>query len=254
MSLKVALVQHDIIWEDSGATLEMLNESVEAAAGAGAEMIVLSEMFATGFSMEVERTAQAEDGQIVDWMRSQAARLGVRLLGSAAILDDGAAKPANRLLVVGPEGIEARYDKRHPFSMAKEDERFAAGTEPVIASIGGMNWALSICYDLRFTDVYWDAGPDVDGYIVVSHWPTPRVEHWKALLIARAIENQAWVIGVNRVGEGGGLDHSGGSMVVDPLGRVVVVANEQSALLVTSVDETTVAAVRGRLPFLADRH
>ncbi|MEX2561884.1 MAG: nitrilase-related carbon-nitrogen hydrolase [Nitriliruptoraceae bacterium] len=249
----VAAVQHDIVWEDSAATLAALATDVAAAAGAGAQLIVLTEMFATGFSMQVERTAQSEDGEIVTWMRDQAGLHDVRLVGSAAVRDDANEQPTNRLLIVGPQGVEYRYDKIHPFTYAKEHERFAAGSQPVVAEVDGMNWAMTVCYDLRFANLYWDLAPQVDGYLVVANWPRPRGEHWKALLVARAIENQAWVVGVNRVGQGGGLDYAGGSMVIDPLGQVIASASESPAMIVTSVDQTTVTSVRERFPFLADR-
>lgn len=248
----VALVQHDIVWEDSSATLAAITREVGAAAHSGAELIVLAEMFATGFSMEVDRTAQGEDGTIVAWMRSQAHQHNVHIAGSVAIRSAGD-RPTNRLLIVGPDGVVARYDKIHPFSYANEHERFAAGQQPVIATVAGLRWGLTVCYDLRFADLYWKMAPDVDAYLVVANWPRARTEHWKALLVARAIENQAWVVGVNRVGEGGGLDYAGASMVVDPLGRTVVSAAEQSALLLTDVTSEITREVRASLPFLADR-
>lgn len=251
--VRVAAVQHDIVWEDAAATLRALEEQVRAAAGAGAQVIVLTEMFATGFSMQVERTAQAEDGPIVTWMSDQARLHEVRLVASAAITSLGSDRPTNRLLVVGPDGVEHRYDKIHPFTYANEHEWFAAGSQPAVATFGGVRWGLTVCYDLRFADLYWQMAGSVDAFFVVANWPRPRVDHWKALLMARAIENQAWVVGVNRVGEGGGVDYAGGSMIVDPLGRVVAAAAEQEVLLVADLDPGMVEAVRGRFPFLADR-
>ncbi len=252
-ALRVAAVQHDIAWEDRDTTLAALAPQVSAAASAGAGLVVLTEMFATGFSMATHRTAEPLAGATVDWMREQAASHGVHLAGSLALRGPGGRLPTNTLLVVGPDGGVQRYDKRYPFSYAGEHERFASGDEPVVAEVAGVRLGLSVCYDLRFAPGYWQQAAAVDAYLVVANWPATRREHWRCLLRARAIENQAYVVGVNRVGEGGGLAYAGDSAVIDPLGQTLVGAAEAPTLLLADLDPAVVTEVRARLPFLADR-
>lgn len=251
--LRVAAVQHDIAWEDRDTTLAALAPQVSAAVAAGAGLVVLAEMFATGFSMQTHRTAEPLDGVTVAWMREQAASHHVHVAGSLALREPDRALPTNTLLVVGPDGHLQRYDKRHPFSYAGEHERFAAGDESVVAEVGGVRFGLTVCYDLRFVDAYWRQAPAVHAYLVVANWPAARREHWRHLLRARAIENQAYVVGVNRVGEGGGLAYAGDSVIIDPLGQTLVSAAEAPTLLLADLDPAHVAGVRARLPFLADR-
>lgn len=250
--MRIAAVQHDIVWEDREATCDHLAGLVAQAAAAGAELVVLTEMFATGFSMATHRTAEGEDGPTVRWLQAQAARHDVVLLGSVA-LTDGPQLPTNSLLVVDPDGLRARYDKLHPFSYAGEHERFRAGHEAVSVELGGLRIGLSVCYDLRFAPLYWGRTPPVDVEVVVANWPAARRHHWRTLLDARAIENQTYVVGVNRVGDGGGLAYAGDSRIVDPLGEVLAAAAGQETVLVADLDAAVVQEVRARLPFRRDR-
>jgi len=252
VTASIALVQHDIVWEDRDATLDALTPVV-AAAARGADLVVLTEMFATGFSMATDRTAEPIDGPIVRWLVARAAEHDCTVAGSLAVTDPQGGLPTNTLVVVGADGSIQRYDKRYPFSYAGEHERFAAGHRPVIATVAGVRLGLSVCYDLRFADVYWELAEQVDGYLVVANWPSARREHWRALLRARAIENQAYVVGVNRVGEGGSVAYAGDSVVVDPLGRTLVAGAEVATILRSDLDPGTVTDVRRRLPFLDDR-
>ncbi len=251
--MRIAAVQHDIVWEDPPATLAHLDDHVVRAAATGADLVVLTEMFATGFSMATDRTAQPEDGQIVTWMRRTAATHGIHLAGSVAIDPGDGGMPVNRLLVVGPERVEARYDKIHPFSYSGEHERFRAGSEPTTVTLGEFRFGLTVCFDLRFADLYWQLAADVDAYLVVANWPASRREHWQRLLPARAIENQAYVIGVNRVGRGGSLDYLGDSCIIDPLGETLAAASRVETILVADLDRAKVADTRTSYPFMADR-
>jgi predicted amidohydrolase len=258
--MKVAAVQHDVVWEDRAATLRRLEPLVATAATAGARLVVLTEMFPTGFSMDAARVAEPEGGPTTDWLLSRAAAEGVWLCGSVAIWPAGTdlaapgARAVNRFLVAGPDGSLARYDKLHPFSYAGEHEHYAAGTERgLVLEVDGVRVAPFVCYDLRFADEFWDLAPAVDCYVVVANWPTARRAHWQALLVARAIENQAYVVGVNRVGEGDGIPYSGDSRVVAPSGEVLAGAAEIETVLLADVDPEVVAATRARYPFLADR-
>jgi predicted amidohydrolase len=251
--MKLAAIQHDIVWEDRDATLAHLAPEVAAAAAAGAQLVSFTEMFATGFSMETHRTAEPPDGPTSCWMAERASQHGVWIAGSVPILDPGRELPTNALLVVGPDGSRHRYDKRHPFSHAGEHERFAAGEQHVSITLEGVRIGLSVCYDLRFANAYWDRGPDVDAFLVVANWPAARREHWRCLLRARAIENQVYVVGVNRVGSGGGLDYAGDSCVIDPTGEVLVAAAGAETTLFAELDADHVAATRDRFRFLPDR-
>ena len=251
--MKVAAVQHDIVWEDRDATLARLKPQLKAAAGTGARLVVLTEMFPTGFSTEPERVAEPELGPSTDFLMSQAAELGVWLAGSVPTYPAGGDRPVNRLLLAGPGGELCRYDKIHPFSYSGEHEHYAAGTQRVTFAIDGVRITPFVCYDLRFADEFWAMAQGTDCYVVVANWPSSRRTHWQALLIARAIENQAYVVGVNRVGEGGGLHYAGDSRIIDPLGEVLAAGAGGETILLADVDPVVVAETRKRYPFLADR-
>lgn len=254
--MRITALQHDIVWEDRDATLSHLEPLLARAVAARPDLVLLTEMFPTGFSMRTHLTAERSDGPTMRWLESQARTHDTLIAGSLALLpEDGAdgALPTNAMVVMGPAGLLARYDKIHPFSYAGEHERFRAGEESVTLEIAGTRVGLSVCYDLRFADLYWNRDPAVDVEVVVANWPAARRHHWRALLDARAIENQCFVVGVNRVGNGGGLDYAGDSRVVDPLGEVVVGAAAQEMALDVEVDPAAVAAVRERFPFRADR-
>jgi len=251
--MKVAVVQHDIVWEEAEATLARLAPQVERAAVAGARLVVLTEMFATGFSMATDRIAQDVDGPSSRFLAERAATLGVWVCGSISLRPEPGAKPVNRLVVAGPAGETAHYDKLHPFSYGGEHEHYAAGEKPVIVTIEGVRIGLSVCYDIRFADVYWAQAPDVDAYVVVANWPASRRHHWITLATARAIENQAYVIAADRVGDGGGLPQAGASRIIDPFGDTLVAADGAEAILLADVDPAVVTQVRNKFPFLADR-
>ncbi len=251
--LTVAAIQHDIVWEDRDATLAHVGPMVERAVGLGARLVALTEMFATGFSMRTHHTAEPIDGPVVSWMRASAARHDAWLAGSVAVTDPDDELPANALLVAGPAGELHRYDKVHPFSYAGEHERFRAGDGPVDIEVEGVRLGLSVCYDLRFAYLYWDRARDVDAELLVANWPSARRHHWRTLAEARAIEDQVYVVAVNRVGSGGSLDYSGDSRIVAPDGELLATAASQEAILLADIDPTVVRAARERLPFLPDR-
>ncbi len=255
--MRVAAIQHDIAWEDPRATFVHVEPMIEQAAAEGARLVVLTEMFSTGFSMDTESIAEPVDGPSTRFLVEQARRLGVWMAASLPERPEGQALPYNRLVLAGPDGTTHRYAKIHPFSYAREHERFAAGDAHVTVEVEGVRVSLFVCYDLRFADEFWALAHDTDCYLVVANWPENRREHWRALLVARAIENQAYVIGVNRVGEGGGLDYVGDSRIVDPLGVVLAEATGEAggeeAVLIADIEPARVAEVRTEFPFLADR-
>jgi len=249
--VKVAAIQHDIAWEDRDATLARLDPLVTAAVAGGARLVVLTEMFAVGFSMEPSRVAEPPDGPTVSWLLDRAAAHDVWIAGSVPELGPG--RPRNVLVLAGPDGTVHRYAKVHPFTYSGEDEHYDAGTELVTVEVEGVRVSLFVCYDLRFADELWSLAPATDLYLVVANWPTGRRHHWRSLLVARAIENQAYVVGCNRVGSGGGVDYVGDSCIVDPLGEVLASASSVEAIVQADVDPAVVAAIRERFPFLRDR-
>lgn len=252
--MKVAAIQHTIIWEDPASNFARISPMLEAARGDGADLIVLPEMFACGFSMNTEAIAERADGPSLNFLRERAADLGCWLAGSIPIRTrDDQPRPTNSLFFCGPDGQEHRYDKIHPFTYAGEHERYEAGTTRVTFEIEGVRVTPFVCYDLRFANEFWDRAHETDCYVVVANWPQKRAHHWSALLRARAIENLAWVVGVNRVGEGGGLTYSGESTIIDPTGEVLARNRGDEATLFAEVTRTRVEETRARFPFLKDR-
>jgi predicted amidohydrolase len=251
--MKVAAIQHDIRWEQPDANHARLAPMIASAAAAGARLVVLTEMFATGFSMHGERIAEASDGVSVAFLRAQARANDVWVCGSIAVRDDAARNPTNRLVLAAPDGGLHHYDKIHPFSYGREHEHYDAGDAFLTVDVEGLRTSFFVCYDLRFADEFWALAPTTDCYVVVANWPESRRAHWRALLVARAIENQAYVVGANRVGEGGKLDYAGDSMIVDPLGEVLASAARTETIISAEVDAAVVAKVRAEFPFLPDR-
>lgn len=249
--MKVAAVQHDVAWEEREATLSHLDSLVASAAAGGARLVVLTEMFAVGFSMAPERVAEPAGGPTEAWLVDRAAAHGVWIAGS--IPQTGPGRPRNVLVLAGPAGELHRYAKVHPFTYSGEDEHYDAGTELVTVDVEGVRVSLFVCYDLRFADEFWALAADTDLYVVVANWPAKRRHHWRSLLVARAIENQAYVVGCNRVGSGDGLDYAGDSCIVDPLGEVLVSAASVETTIQADVDPAVVADTRTRFPFLRDR-
>ena len=217
--MKVAGIQHDTVWEDPGANFARIAPMIATAAADGARLIVLTEMFSTGFSMAVERVAELPDGPSVRFLAAQALEQGVWVCGSLPERPTAADRPFNQLVLAAPDGTLHRYAKIHPFGYGAEPEHYAAGSSFLSVDVEGVRCTFFVCYDLRFADEFWPLAPSTDCYVVVANWPRQRRAHWSALLRARAIENQAYVVGVNRVGTGDGLTYAGDSVIVDPLGE-----------------------------------
>ncbi len=250
--MKVAAIQHDIVWEEPERTREQVQPMIAQAAGAGARLIVLPEMFATGFSMRAERISEDEGGPTEQFLRTQAAEHGVTVI--ASIAQRGAdGRYRNNAVVAHPDGRTERYAKIHPFSFAGEHEAYAAGTQFLTVEVEGLRISVFVCYDLRFADEFWALAEQTDAFVVVANWPQPRHEHWRALLRARAIENQCYVIGVNRVGQALDLPYVGGSTVLDPLGATLIEGDDSPGVFVAEVDAQAVRDVREKFPFLPDR-
>jgi predicted amidohydrolase len=251
--MRFGVVQHDIVWEAREANFARLAPLVARAAGAGAEFVLLSETFSTGFSM-TPGIGEPEGGPSVQFLQERAAEHGVWVAGSCPEVAPDGDLPYNSFVLAGPDGTVHRYRKLHPFTHGGEHERFRAGEKPVTVEVGGLRVTPFVCYDLRFADVFWHAALDTDVYLVTANWPAARRLHWQTLLQARAIENQAYVVGCNRVGTAGdGTEHTGDSRIVSPMGELLATAAGTETVLVADVDPIEVTATRERLQFLADR-
>jgi predicted amidohydrolase len=249
--MKVALLQLDIAWENVSANHARAARLLGQAAGLGARLAILPEMFPTGFSMEVHRIAQPEGGPTETFLREQATALGLHLL--AGVAEQAEPLPANRALLVSPAGVVKRYTKIHPFSFAGEEKVMGSGREVVTWDVEGLAVTPLVCYDLRFPEPFRLAAEETDLFAVIANWPERRRRHWSLLLRARAVENLAYVAGVNRVGEGDDLRYLGDSALVGPWGETIVSASEQETILVADVTPGTVAEARRKFPVLADR-
>jgi len=216
--LRVTLVQTMLHWEDAAANRGMFAEKLAPLQGT-TDLIVLPEMFTTGFSMRSAEMAEAMDGSTVAWMREQARSLDAALYGSVIIEEGG--RYFNRGLFVESSGRTTVYDKRHLFRFASENDHYSPGAERVVVEWRGWRLLLQVCFDLRFPVFARNRG-DYDAVLYVANWPEARRYPWSQLLIARAIENQCYVVGENRVGmDGKGIHYSGDSVMVDPRGTVI---------------------------------
>ena len=256
--MRVAAIQHDIVWNDREANFARLAPMIGAAAGAGARLVLLTETFSTGFAVDVPDLAEPEGGPSSQFLQQQARQHGVWVCGSCpevpADSDPTDTRPANSFVVAGPDGTVHRYHKIHPFTFGGEHHHFRAGTDVGQIEIEGVRISLFVCYDLRFADEFWGLAPTTDLYLVPANWPESRRQHWMALLQARAIENQAYVIGCNRVGMGGnGLNYVGDSRIVDPLGELLATGSQGETILFADIEPAHVAAVREKFRFMPDR-
>lgn len=223
--LRVLLMQSMLQWEDGAANRSRFSDLLEGLEGS-TDLVLLPEMFTTGFSMRSRELAEGMDGPTVAWMRAQARKLDAALYGSAIIGEGG--KYFNRGLFVVPDGTVTTYDKRHLFRFADETSHFSAGVDRVVVQWRGWRLLLQICFDLRFPVFARNRG-DYDAILYVANWPEARRYAWSQLLIARAIENQCYVVGVNRVGmDGKGIHYTGDSAIIDPKGQVTEVLPERS--------------------------
>ena len=252
MTLRVAAVQHDIVWEDPEMNFQKLRPQITEAANEGGQLVVLSEMFSTGFTMNSAKCAEALDGASHQFLVDQAAEHQIWITGSVPMRwEDGIAY--NTLNLVAPNGDTYRYKKIHPFSFSAEPENYGAGSEFLQVDIEGTRTTFFICYDLRFADEFWQTAQSTDLFVIPANWPAGRRIHWQTLLQARAIENQAYVLGVNRVGDGDGLSYSGDSALIDPWGEMIVSGTSDESLLVADVDVEVVKQTRTSFPVFQDR-
>ena len=269
-SLNVTIVQSNLRWEDKEANLAMFEQKIGSSKDK-MEIVVLPEMFNTGFSMKPGQLAETMEGPTLEWMKRISSEKKIILTGSLIIEDDGAY--FNRLIWMLPNGQHGYYDKRHLFAFAGEDEHYTGGNKRLIASVKGWKINLQVCYDLRFpvwarqsvqlaslpeggfekSAAATDQEPEYDVLIYVANWPEKRNHAWKTLLQARAIENQCYVVGVNRVGnDGNDIYYSGDSMIVDPLGQVIHSSTNEEEVFTYILTLDRLNEVRSRYPFLKD--
>jgi omega-amidase len=254
-TLSVTLVQADLAWGNIPQNLDHIGSMIKAYPQP-MEVVFLPEMFSTGFMMEPNRLAETMDGQAVNWMKHLAAEKKIILTGSLAIKEQG--HYLNRLVWVLPNGQMGLYDKRHLFAYAEEDEHYSMGSRRLIASVKGWKINLQICYDLRFpvwarNQIDVNGQPEYDILSYVANWPRARSHAWKTLLQARAIENQCYVIGLNRVGKDGkDIDYGGDSMVIDPLGEILYQGSEKEEIETVILQKSRLDEGRARFPFLRD--
>ena len=246
--MKVTVLQKNIIWADPQSNVIRADEAIDN--NPGSDLYILPEMFSTGFCTQPEGIAESADSETLSWMKTKAAQIDAAIAGSIAVHEDG--KYYNRFYFVKPDGTVATYDKKHLFTFGGEDKHFTAGTERVIVTYMGVRILLEICYDLRFP-IWARNRKDYDMIIYVASWPTPRVEAWKALLTARAIENQCYVAGVNRVGNDPSNSYCGGSRMIDPYGKVIASCEDGTeSWAVADVDIDILEAFRQKFPVLND--
>ncbi|MDE6140543.1 MAG: amidohydrolase [Alistipes sp.] len=246
MGLRVAVCQYDIEWYATQANLARVDDMLS---GIDADLIVLPEMFQTGFVTDVERVAETMEGETVAAMRRWAERSNAAIAGGAVIRDGGVCR--NRLLFVEPSGRVSHTDKRHLFSPSNEHKRFEPGRRRTIVEWRGVRFLLQICYDLRFPVWSRNRG-DYDAVIYSALWPAPRQRAWTTLLAARAIENQCYAIGVNRTGDEPGLHYAGGSRIVDFRGDEIVALDEAAGVAVGELDLEPMMAFREKFTALHD--
>jgi predicted amidohydrolase len=244
-NLRVSLVQTDLVWENPSANCAQLEEKL-AALGDSTDVVVLPEMFASGFSMS-ETGAEIGKGPALQWMQVQANRLGALIVGSLKVKQQNSFY--NRLYAVQPDGTYSSYDKRHLFRMGDEHKFYQSGDQRVIVSYKGWNIALFICYDLRFPVWSRNVSMAYDAAIYVANWPAPRANAWRTLLQARAIENLAYVVGVNRVGtDANALAYAGDSLLVDFKGDLVLDLKSKDQILTSELSLESLAEFRAKFP------
>lgn len=248
--LRLTLVQSELFWEDKGANLRHL-EALLAEQQLQTDLILLPEMFTTGFTMNIGSTGSSMEGPEVAWMQSIAKKYSCAVAGSLHIEEEN--KHYNRLLVVNEEGILAQYNKRHLFGMAGEHKAYEKGTEPLICLINDWRVSFQICYDLRFP-VWSRNNNNYDLLVYVANWPARRSYAWRQLLVARAIENQSFVAAVNRVGtDGNQLPYQGDSCVINPMGEPLWQLADVEVVKQITISASELQEVRANLPFLQDR-
>lgn len=261
-TLTISTIQSNLHWENKSANLQLLEDKIISLSG-NTELVVLPEMFSTGFSMNPGLLAEPMNGPTVEWMKKVSSENKVIVTGSVIIEEDN--KYYNRLIWMMPNGSYGIYDKRHLFAYSGEDKQYTPGNKRLITSVKGWKINVQVCYDLRFPvwarQAYTSlpgeeragVSHEYDVLLYIANWPERRSHAWKTLLCARAIENQCYVIGVNRVGiDGNNISYSGNSLVIDPLGEVLYHMADEEDIFTITLQKEKLEEVRTKFPFLED--
>lgn len=250
-NLKITVFQAYLFWENIEKNLQNISLRLSGGVREKTDLIVLPEMFNTGFSMKAEELAEEMDGKTMQWLAKTASNYECVVTGSLIIKEKG--KYYNRMIWMLPDGQYQFYDKHHLFSMGEEDQHYTAGSKQLIVELKGWKIRLAVCYDLRFPVWLRNQNTEYDILLLVASWPDRRSAHWRALIHARAIENQSYVIGVNRVGhDGHQVYHSGHSMCIDPFGNTIYYKPEDEDLYTFSINYPELEKIRRQFPFLKD--
>ncbi|MFN9710578.1 MAG: amidohydrolase [Bacteroidota bacterium] len=262
-TLNITIIQTNLFWEDKQANLRLMDEKLSSIHEPG-HIIILPEMFTTGFTMHPCELAEKMDGTTTEWMKKKSKEKKAIITGSIIVEEndtEGERNYYNRLLWTLPNGQIGYYDKRHLFAYAGEHEHYRHGNKRVIFSVNGWKILPQICYDLRFP--VWSrqqmikdnngSTPEYDMIMYVANWPEKRKHAWRSLLIARAIENQCYVVAVNRTGtDGNDIQYSGNSMLIDPLGEIIFEQENHDCVKTLSVSKLELEACREKFAFLRD--
>jgi len=248
--LKIGMVQYSPVWEDKSESIKKLESLLSD--GEMVSLLIFSEMTLTGFTMKSKELAEEMEGESFLFFSELAKEKKCAVI--YGVIENGKKKNFNTLVHLNNQGkIISSYRKIHPFSYSKENIFYGKGKKTVITKVKGIKIGLSICYDLRFPELYrFYAKEKVHLIIDIANWPDTRIEHWRSLLKARAIENQSYVVGVNRVGDDPKLHYNGFSSVFDPMGKEIVTVENDEEIIVAEIDKSYVDEVRKKLPFLND--
>ncbi|MCI8508857.1 MAG: carbon-nitrogen family hydrolase [Lachnospiraceae bacterium] len=250
--MKVGLTQMDIVWEDKEKNMEKARKLVEQAAKQDVELLVFPEMTFTGFTMN---TALAGEEMLFSptlrFFKENSRKYHMSM--AFGFVEDFGEEYYNKLMIVSEGRVLYDYDKIHPFNYGEEGRHYIGGHEVKTARLKDMEISGFVCYDLRFPEVFQAVSGQADMILVIANWPKDRILHWETLLRARAIENQCYIIGVNRTGKGNGLEYMESSMAFDPMGERLTKAHSKSELMVVEVDADKVRQIRKKFPFKKDR-
>jgi len=248
--MKIALIQTDLLWQNANKNRENFDSKIDEIQSE-VNLIVLPEMFSTGFTMNASEVAETMQGETIEWMKLKAKQKNAAVTGSVVITENE--KFYNRMFFVFPSGEIQYYDKRHSFSLAGEDKVYTCGNKKVIVDYLDWKICLQVCYDLRFP-VFVRNVENYDLILYVANWPKVRTNAWDALLKARAIENLSYVVGVNRIGnDAHDYEHIGHSQAIDFLGNYILEPQEKNGVFVVELDKNTMYETRKKLDFLSDR-
>jgi predicted amidohydrolase len=251
--MKIGLIQYSPIWEDKHANKAKI-ENLLSDLNEDLSLLIFPELTLTGFTMHSDKFAESIEGESYNYFKTISKKFKVHIL--AGMIEQEEDNRFNTLFHISPNGeLITKYRKIHPFSYSRENEFYQRGKQPVITEIENFKVGLSICYDLRFPELYRFYGKEkVDMMVSIANWPIARIEHWRVLLRARSIENQCYMVGVNRVGNDPKLSYNGYSSVFDPMGNEIVSITDQEVLISAELQKDKIIEVRKTFPFLEDIH